>query len=129
VLRQSVSSLRPTALIAIETAMSAPAAYAETPSESRRCDSAWKKGLSAVSGATKRDCDDEKPYMIKESFPPSFLCRVELLRRLLPLIPAGLLVQQVLPDPDRIIILSRPSAASSVCPLCGKPSLRVHSRY
>jgi transposase len=52
-----------------------------------------------------------------------------LLRRLLPLIPAGLLVQQVLPEPDRVVILSRPTAAASVCPLCGKASARVHSHY
>jgi transposase len=45
------------------------------------------------------------------------------------LIPAGLLVQQVLPEPDRVVILSRPTAAASVCPLCGKASARVHSHY
>ena len=45
------------------------------------------------------------------------------------MIPAGLLVQQVLPEPDRVVILSRPTAAASVCPLCGKTSARVHSHY
>jgi transposase len=50
-------------------------------------------------------------------------------RHLLPLLPAGLLVQQVLPEPNRIIILSRSTAATSVCPLCGKASARVHSHY
>ena len=45
------------------------------------------------------------------------------------MIPADLLVQQVLPEPDRVVILSRPTAAASVCPLCGKTSARVHSHY
>jgi transposase len=52
-----------------------------------------------------------------------------LLRRLLPLIPAGLLVQQVLPEPDRVVILSRSTASTSVCPLCRETSARVHSHY
>jgi transposase len=51
------------------------------------------------------------------------------LLRLLPLIPEGLLVEQVLPEPDRVGILSRPKSLTSACPLCGAASARVHSRY
>ncbi|HKO13908.1 MAG TPA: ISL3 family transposase [Acidobacteriaceae bacterium] len=50
-------------------------------------------------------------------------------RRLLPLIPAGLSVSQVLPAPDRIIIVAAPTASQSACPLCGAVSSRVHSHY
>jgi transposase len=50
-------------------------------------------------------------------------------RSLLPLIPAGLLVQQVLPAPDRLTILTRPTSPTSDCPGCGQASERVHSRY
>lgn len=50
-------------------------------------------------------------------------------KRLLPLIPAGLLVQQILPSPDRITIVTAPHSASAACPGCGTPSSRVHSRY
>jgi transposase len=50
-------------------------------------------------------------------------------RRLLPLIPAGLLVQQVLPEPNRIVVVTAPKPSNAACPLCGGPSGRVHSRY
>lgn len=50
-------------------------------------------------------------------------------RRLLPLVPAGLLVLQVLPEPDRIVILTAPRAPTAACPLCGVPSGRIHSHY
>lgn len=50
-------------------------------------------------------------------------------RRVLPLIPAGLLVQQVLPEPDGIIVVTAPKASKAACPLCGCLSVRVHSRY
>ena len=54
-----------------------------------------------------------------------------LSRHLLPLIPAGLSVLQVLPEPDRltILILTAPKSTRSACPLCGGASDRVHSRY
>src|SRR3954471_1330383 len=54
---------------------------------------------------------------------------IELLRRLLPLTPAGLMVQQILPEPDRIVIFCRSTSSASVCPVCGKTSARVHSHY
>lgn len=47
----------------------------------------------------------------------------------MPLIPTGLLVQQVLPEPDRIVVLTRPKSPVCRCPVCGHPSGRVHSRY
>jgi transposase len=52
-----------------------------------------------------------------------------LSKRLLPLIPAGLRVVQVLPTPDRITIIARPAARTAACPVCAAPSARVHSRY
>jgi transposase len=52
-----------------------------------------------------------------------------LSRRLLPLIPAGLLVLQVLPESDRIVILTAPRAPTAVCPLCGLASGRIRSHY
>jgi transposase len=52
-----------------------------------------------------------------------------LSRRLLPLIPAGLSVVQVLPAPDRITIVAVPTSSQSACPLCGAVSGRVHSHY
>jgi transposase len=48
---------------------------------------------------------------------------------LLPFLPAGLLVQQVLPEPDRVTILTEPKSPTSACPSCGLVSARVHSRY
>ena len=50
-------------------------------------------------------------------------------KRLLPLIPAGLTVVQVLPTPDRVIIVARPLAEAAFCPDCGTQSRRLHSRY
>jgi transposase len=50
-------------------------------------------------------------------------------KHLLPLIPAGLLVQQVLPAPDRITILTKPRPRSADCPTCKVPSRGLHSRY
>lgn len=50
-------------------------------------------------------------------------------KRLLPLIPAGLLVQQILPSLDHIIIETRPGQLPAACPECGVPSERVHSLY
>ncbi len=47
----------------------------------------------------------------------------------MPLIPAGLLVRQVLPTPDRITIVTMPCQDTAACPGCGAPSRRVHSRY
>jgi transposase len=50
-----------------------------------------------------------------------------LSRRLLPMIPAGLSVVQVLPSPERITILAAPNSESAACPVCGNVSDRVHS--
>ena len=43
--------------------------------------------------------------------------------------PAGLLVGAVTTEPDRLLIVARPSAADAVCPECGRRSSQVHSRY
>ena len=50
-------------------------------------------------------------------------------KRLLPLIPAGLDVIQVLPTPDSITITAAARAELAACPACGHPSHRVHSTY
>jgi transposase len=43
--------------------------------------------------------------------------------------PAGLLIEQVLPEPDRVTIRTQPKSPTSCCPLCGHPSDRLHSHY
>lgn len=50
-------------------------------------------------------------------------------RRLLPLIPAGLSVVQVLSTADCVTIVTRSTATRSACPSCGRLSGRVHSHY
>ncbi|MGI4939536.1 MAG: transposase family protein [Janthinobacterium lividum] len=50
-------------------------------------------------------------------------------KRLLPLVPADLVVDQVLPTPDCLTILCRSRIAAPPCPGCGHPSLRRHSSY
>lgn len=50
-------------------------------------------------------------------------------KRILPLIPAGLTVVQVLPTPDRVTIVAHPRSTTATCPDCSTISQRVHSRY
>ena len=50
-------------------------------------------------------------------------------KRLLPLIPPGLAVVQVLPAPDCVTIIAQPRSPTAACPGCGTPSSSVHSRY
>ena len=50
-------------------------------------------------------------------------------KRLLPLIPGGLVVVQVLPEPDRVTVVARSRLPTSPCPDCPAPSSRVHGRY
>ncbi len=50
-------------------------------------------------------------------------------KRLLPLIPGGLVVERVLPEPDRVTVVARPRLPTAACPDCRAPSSRVHSRY
>jgi len=50
-------------------------------------------------------------------------------KRMLPLIPSGLVVDQVHPDPERLTIITHPRAATASCPDCGQPSERQHSTY
>jgi transposase len=52
-----------------------------------------------------------------------------LSKRLLPFIPAGLLVQQILPSPDHLTVVVAPRQPCAACPTCAAPSARVHSRY
>ena len=50
-------------------------------------------------------------------------------KRLLPLVPANLVVDQVLPTPDCLTILCRSRITAPLCPDCGRPSSRRHSSY
>ena len=50
-------------------------------------------------------------------------------KRLLPLIPGGLVVEQVLPEPDRVTVVARSRLPTAACPDCHASSSRVHSRY
>ena len=50
-------------------------------------------------------------------------------KRLLPLIPPGLAVVQVLPTPDRVTIVAQPRSPTAACPDCGASSHSLHSRY
>lgn len=50
-------------------------------------------------------------------------------KRILPLIPPGLSVVQVLPTPDCVTIVAEPRSPTGTCPDCGTPSCTVHSRY
>jgi transposase len=50
-------------------------------------------------------------------------------KRLLPLIPAGLVVDHVHPEADRLTIIARPRSPKGSCPTCRRPSGRLHSRY
>jgi hypothetical protein len=52
-----------------------------------------------------------------------------LSKRLLPLIPPGLAVVQVLPTPDRVTIIAQRRSPTAACPDCGALSRSVHSRY
>lgn len=47
----------------------------------------------------------------------------------LSLIPAGLVVDQILPTPDLVTIMTSPRQEASPCPVCAQPSSRIHSRY
>jgi transposase len=50
-------------------------------------------------------------------------------KHLLPLIPPGLLVREVLPAPDALMIVATFRERTAACPNCGAPSGVVHSRY
>lgn len=41
----------------------------------------------------------------------------------------GLIVDQVTLDADRVMVAAHVRAATAACPLCGRASRRVHSRY
>jgi Transposase and inactivated derivatives len=44
-------------------------------------------------------------------------------------IPAGLSIVQLIPTSGRIVLVAKPTVATSACPLCGQASSRVHSTY
>jgi hypothetical protein len=43
--------------------------------------------------------------------------------------PAGILIEAVTAEPDRLLIIARPTARDAACPACGRRSEQVHSRY
>ena len=43
--------------------------------------------------------------------------------------PAGLVIDRLLPGPDRIVLLARPRSPEARCPSCDRSSARVHSAY
>jgi transposase len=47
----------------------------------------------------------------------------------MPVLPAGLLVQQVLPSSNHLVIVASLDQASVACPDCGASSSHMHSRY
>ena len=49
--------------------------------------------------------------------------------RLSSLIPAGLIVESVAEKEGVIVVLARAGASERACPLCGRLSSRIHSRY
>ena len=53
----------------------------------------------------------------------------EMCKRLLPLIPAGLVAEDVRTSPEGLTILAHPRATSAACPECGELSRHVHGRY
>ena len=55
--------------------------------------------------------------------------KLSLSKRILPLIPAGLTVDEVLLSPDQITILTTPDQKVALCPTCAEPSDRTHSHY
>ncbi len=54
---------------------------------------------------------------------------VSVSKRLLPVVPANLVVNQVLPTPDCLTILCQSRIAAPLCPGCGHPSSWRHSSY
>ena len=52
-----------------------------------------------------------------------------MFKLLLSLVPTGLTVDRVLPSPGPIVLVARPQSRAAACPLCDRPSTRVHSRY
>ena len=52
-----------------------------------------------------------------------------LSKRILPLIPTCLTVDEVLSSPDQIMIITTPRQKLASCPTCAEPSNRIHSRY
>src|SRR3954452_11416466 len=59
----------------------------------------------------------------------AYNCWISLSKRILPLIPPSLAVEQVAPSPDRITIVAIGQAATADCPVYGQPSTRVHASY
>jgi transposase len=52
-----------------------------------------------------------------------------LSKRILPLIPPGLAVEQVVPSSEQITIVTTLRSATAACPGCGQTSARVHGHY
>ena len=48
---------------------------------------------------------------------------------ILPLVPAGLTIDRLLPGPERVVLVTRPRQGAVPCPSCARPSARRHSAY
>ena len=48
---------------------------------------------------------------------------------ILSLVPAGLIVDRLLPGPEHILLVTRPDQEAVPCPSCARPSARRHSAY
>ena len=44
-------------------------------------------------------------------------------------LPADLVVERILPDPGRVTVICHTRSVAACCPVCGRISSRVHSRY
>jgi len=88
------------------------------------CQSAWKFGSSAASVQLVAALGARGHIAWT---PWSSCCPVS--KRLPPLVPADLVVEQVLPTPDCLTILCRSCITAPACPGCGHPSSRRHSSY
>jgi transposase len=56
-------------------------------------------------------------------------CRISLSKRILPLIPPGLVVERVVPSADQITIVTTLRTATAACPGCHQTSARIHGIY
>jgi len=60
---------------------------------------------------------------------PRWSAICSLSKSLLSLLPVGFVVDRVAVAPDRVIVAVRARGAVGSCPLCRRPSRRIHSQY
>src|SRR3954471_3587187 len=79
--------------------------------------------------ATSRRSSTSSPASSNSAYPPETARSRFLPTHLIPVLPAGLLVQHVLPSPNHLVIVANLDRASAACPGCEASSSHVHSRY